>query len=219
MHILPIMGVLLIGGTWVVFAAAFPFSSKRRTKQKRLLSFVASALLLVGGIGFFGSALSAVGGLNWLPNSFEWPVTHATGVVSTRNGLHVVPHIPSGRVQVYDPDWTFISGWHVDALGGTFKIVAAEDNRIELVTARGNWHYVFSGTGKLLSKHKYTPVTYSSFPDTGTSCFVPTPPWLCVFYHPYVSLGVAAIGMGTLTVADRNRKKRKAPSQPDAGDG
>ena len=34
--------------------------------------------------------------MNWLPTSFEWPVGYTGGVVSTAEGLHVVPHTPSG---------------------------------------------------------------------------------------------------------------------------
>ena len=219
MHILAIMLVLLIGGTWVILAAAGPFSSRRATGPKRWLGRLASAFLVVGGIGFFGSALSAVGGLNWLPHSFEWPVGYATGVISTNNGLHLVPHTPSGRVQVYDSDWTFIRGWHVDAGGGTFKLVASEDNRIEVITARGDWHYVFSSEGQLLSKRTYSPAMYSSFPDEGASFFVPTAPWLWVFSHPFIAWGVAMIGMLMLGVTDKIGKKRTTSSRPDEGDG
>jgi hypothetical protein len=219
MHFLFVILVLLGGGTCVILAAAGLFSSKRQTGYKRWLVLVASALLVVGGIGFFGSALSAVGGLNWLPDSFEWPVGYASGIISTQNGLHVVPHTPSGRIQVYDSDWTFIRGWHVDAGGGTFKLAASADSRIDVFTARGEWHYVFSSEGELLSKRTYSPAAYSSFPDEGTSLVVPTPPWLLVFSHPLASWGVAAIGMGILLVADRTRKKRVTPNPSNPGAG
>src|SRR5262249_50277691 len=107
MHVLPILLVVLIGGTFIISAALIPFSSERGRGWRRWLTTTASCLLVVGAAGFFGSALSAAGGLNWLPSSFEWPVGYASGVVSTPEGLHVVPHTPSGRVQVYDANWSF----------------------------------------------------------------------------------------------------------------
>src|SRR5436853_384195 len=79
---------------------------------RRWLTITASCLMVVGAAGFFGTALSAAGGLNWLPSSFEWPVGYTGGVVSTSQGLHVVPHTPSGRVQEYDANWSFLTGWH-----------------------------------------------------------------------------------------------------------
>ena len=101
---------------------------------------------MVGAAGFFGSALSAVGGLNWLPHSFEWPVGYAGGVVSTSEGLHVVPHTPSGRIQVYNANWTFRTGWHVDAHAGAFKLLAPAEGRLDVITSRGRWHYALMWT-------------------------------------------------------------------------
>ena len=75
-------------------------------------------LLLIGVTGFLGAGFSSAGGLNWLPSSFEWPVGSVDGVVTTKDGLHVVPHTPSGRIQIYDSGWHFTRGWRVDAGGG-----------------------------------------------------------------------------------------------------
>jgi hypothetical protein len=209
MHSFFIMLILLIGSSWIILAAAGLFSARRETGWKRLLDSVASVVLVVGGIGFFGSSLSAVGGLNWISRSFEWPVGYASGIVSTENGLHVVPHTPSGRVQVYDSNWNFVRGWQVDAGGGTFKLVASKDNHIDVMTARGSWHYVYTIEGDLLSKGTYHPRAYSSFPDNGISFFVPTPPWLLVFSHPFIAWGVAAAGIGMLAVADKKKRREK----------
>ena len=99
---------------------------------------------------------------------------YASGVVSTKDHFFVVPHTPSGRVQVYDRNWKFVRGWHVDAGGGTFKLSASQADRVEAITARGQWHYVFDLSGKLLSKENYTPRSYSSFSNEGGSHLVPT---------------------------------------------
>src|SRR5215831_20079947 len=111
MHVFSILLVVLIGGTVIVFAVLIPYSRDRGTGWRRWLTALASCLVVVGAAGFFGSGLSAVGGLNWLPNSFEWPVGYSGGILTTAEGLHVVPHTPSGRIQVYDADWTFRTGW------------------------------------------------------------------------------------------------------------
>jgi YD repeat-containing protein len=181
MYVPSILLVALIGGTFVVSAALLPLSSDREKGWRRWLTTAASCILVVGAAGFFGSALSAAGGLNWLPNSFEWPVGYASGVISTPAGLHVVPHTPSGRIQVYEADWSCRTGWHVGAGGGTFKISVPAEGRIEAITARGQWHYVFDAAGRLISKNTYQPKSYGDFPEDGESLVVRTATWLWVF--------------------------------------
>src|SRR5579863_4024374 len=102
MRLLFIVLTLCILSAWVFFGIRSLWSTKNETGTRCWLIGTAATLVIIGAIGFFGAALSASGGLNWLPNSFEWPVGYASGVVSTRDDLFVVPHTPSGRVQVYD---------------------------------------------------------------------------------------------------------------------
>jgi hypothetical protein len=210
MHALFILLVVLIGGIFIVGAALIPFSSERGRGWRRWLILAASCFMVVGAAGFFGSALSAAGGLNWLPNSFEWPVGYAGGVISTADGLHVVPHTPSGRIQVYDADWSFLRGWHVDAGAGTFRLVDPGEGRIEVITARGQRQYVFDVDGRLISQSTYRPKSYASFPAEGESLVVPTPPWLWTFSHPGISWAVIAIGMGILVIIERTGKRKAA---------
>jgi hypothetical protein len=210
MHVLAILLVVLIGGTFIVSAALAPFSSERGRGWRRWLMSAASCFMVVGAAGFFGSALSAAGGLNWLPSSFEWPVGYTGGVLTTAEGLHVVPHTPSGRIQVYDADWSFRIGWHVDASGGTFKLLAPAAGRIDVITARGQWHYVFDPDGRLISKDTYQPRRYDSFPEEGESLVVPTAPWLWVFSHPGISWAVMVTGMVMLAIAQRSGRRKAA---------
>lgn len=205
-----ILLVVLIGGTFMVGAMLIPFSSEPGRGWLRWLTITASCFAVVGAAGFFGSALSAVGGLNWLPNSFEWPAGYTGGVVSTAEGLHVVPHTHSGRIQIYDNKWRFLTGWHVDAGAGVFKILAPADGRIDVITARGQWHYVFETDGRLVSKESYRPKSYGDFPKEGESVVVPTAPWLWGFSNPVFSWAIAATGMVLLGIMQKVGKRKTA---------
>ncbi len=203
MHLLWIILVLLIGGMFIICAASASFSSSKIPRWKRIATFAGSGLLVIGGCGFFGSALSAVGGLNWLPDSFEWPVGYAQGVVTTSDNYNIVPHTPSGRIQVYDPHWNFVTGWHVGAGGEVFKLDVAEDDNIHVITGRTDLHYVFEKDGTLISKDTCEPAAYDLFPDNGKSIVVATAPWLWPFSNPIISWAVGAIGAGLLFLGSK----------------
>jgi YD repeat-containing protein len=207
-NILFIAVIMLICGMLTLFAATLPFRKRYGSWGRQLAAGVAGFLILIGTVGFFGSALSALGGLNWLPRSFEWPTGYVSGVVSLPSGGHLVPHTPSGRVQVYDQDWRFLHGWHVDAGGGTFKLQLASNDRIEVITARGNWRYTYTLAGDLISRVNYLPATYSSFPDCGESQVTPTRSWLWVFTSPFISVAVSLMGGAVLSIAERRRKPK-----------
>ena len=216
MHLLSIILILLILSVWMFFGVSSLYSVKKETGAKRWLIGLAAILVIVVALGFFGAALSASGGLNCLPESFEWPVGYASGVVSTKDHFFVVPHTPSGRVQVYDRNWKFVRGWHVDAGGGTFKLSASQADRVEAITARGQWHYVFDLSGKLLSKENYTPRSYSSFSNEGGSHLVPAAPWLWVFSRPLCSCLSAIAGIRLFIAAEKLPRKKCAGTNADS---
>ena len=210
MHTLIIALMLLMVGAFIFSAVTFPFAKPYRSRRMRFVAAFANIMLGVGGAGFLGSALSALGGLNWLPPSFEWPVGYGSGIISMPDGTHVVPHRSSGRVQVYDPQWRFLRGWHVDAGGGTFKLLPAGGDRIEVITARGDWRYTYTLDGHLVTRQSYSPASYLSFPEQGERRVVPTRPWLWLFSSPIISFTVGALGMGVLGFLERKAKRRVA---------
>jgi hypothetical protein len=82
--------------------------------------------------------------------------------------------------------------------------------QIEVFTARGQWHYIFDDRGRLISKEKGTPESYSSFDGTGQAVVVPTTPWLWVFSHPAISWAVLFVGMVVMGVVGRKPAKKGA---------
>jgi len=190
--------VVLIGFVWFVLETLTAIPYGRGKNGAWWVAFASSSLLVVGLLGFLGSFVSATGGLNWLPRSFEWPMGHVSGVVSTLDGVHVVPHTSSGRIQIYDEQWNFRSGWHVG--GGLFKLFIRERGRFHVVTARGRWHYIFDYDGRQISKTSYEPNSYDGFPNEGRAVTVPTAPWLWSFSHPGYSWVLCAIGVGMLAL-------------------
>lgn len=160
-------------------------------------------LWMMGGIGFFGSALSAEGGLNWLPSSFEWPVGHTDNAARTNDGYYVVPHEPSGRIQIYDSNLKFLRWWHVENGGGILKISTTEDNLINVYAARRNCHYIFNLQGDIILKEEYDSDQYpfSSIPDSNLSLDIPTNIFLLPLSHPVISwfcivIGFVFLGLG-----------------------
>src|SRR5437773_3218687 len=102
MSIGSIIVIWFILAVWLLLAVKQFLLATKADRWERLILYLAPFCLAIGAIGFFGSALSATGGLNWLPASFEWPVGTADNVVATADHFFVVPHTPSGRIQIYD---------------------------------------------------------------------------------------------------------------------
>jgi hypothetical protein len=201
--------IVLIGGTCIV-SALWHLKRHLRRSRVRWSQVTASILIVIGSLGFFGSAASAVGGLNWLPSSFEWPMGRVDGVVAMDDGRYVVPHEPSGRVQVYSSSWKFLTGWHVSAGGGMFKVLPSEDNQIEVITVRGQQRYVYDLTGNQISKQSYEPLDYGSFGHPGIPMNVPTRPWLLFLSQPALAWAFFAIGALILLVTRESEPRAKA---------
>jgi hypothetical protein len=161
-------------------------------------------LLLVGVFGFFAAPLAAIGLLK-LSNSFQWPAGYVNGVARTPNGIYIVPLVPAGRIQLYDSQWRFIRGWHVDANAGDFIVKSRPNGTIEAFAARGLYQYYFSESGRLISSQTLSSdPEYYSLHREGMSIVVPTAFLLWVFSSPFLSWGIAAIGgVGLVLVKKR----------------
>jgi hypothetical protein len=196
--------ILLILAVWIIQAIKIVFSQKGFT-WKSGLNFLASACLIIGAVGFFGSALSATTTLG-PSQSFEWPIGNTDAALKCQDGTIVVPHEPSGRVQIYDQSLQFIRGWSVSASGGSFKLFPANDSTFFIYTARGNMKYHYDLNGNLLSSQKYSGSYPKDSPET-VSVSIPTPFYLQVFTHPFASWFVAVFGMLLLFITGEARKK------------
>jgi hypothetical protein len=196
-------GLILTGGlcgVFLVFAAMFPFTMRKRSRRARIIAPIASILFAIGAIGFFGSGFSACGGLNVLPQSFEWPAGYTDGIIAMPGGLHVVPLISSGRVQIYDANWHFIRGWAVDAAAGTFQLIPSGRAQFDVITARQNKLYTYRIDGTLIQSRTYARGDYGSFKTATESRVVPTRIWLWPFSSPIFGwlsfmLGMLAMGL------------------------
>lgn len=205
MHFFGIAIIGLLGSAVILGVLYNLLEILRKPRSNKFVTGLASALIIIGALGFFGAGLSCAGGLDWLPPSFEWPVGYASGVVAMPDGTHVVPHFPSGRIQVYDRNWHFQRGWRVDALGGEFKLLAASSDVVHVIPSRGNLRYVYRLSGELVSSRDFSRSDYESFPVDGKSCIVPTPFWLWTFSSPIYSWCAFALGGVLLGLATRTK--------------
>jgi hypothetical protein len=184
---------LIMLAVWIIQSVRIVLSQKGFT-MKTILNFIASACLIIGAVGFFGSALSSSGSLGAL-QSFEWPIGSTNAALRYPDGRIVVPHEPSGRVQVYDRSLHFIRGWSVNAGGGLFKLFPAQKNTFYIFTARGNKKFHYDLNGNMLSSQRYSDSEWSKNSSELVSVSIPTPFYLWVFTHPFASWFVGVFGM------------------------
>jgi hypothetical protein len=194
--------ILIMLLVWIIQPVRIVLSQKGFT-WKTILNVLASACMIIGAVGFFGSALSSSGDLGTL-QSFEWPIGNTNAALRYPDGSIVVPHEPSGRVQVYDQSLQFMRGWSVSAGGGSFKLFPEEKNTFYIFTARGNMKFHYDLNGNMLSSQSYS----DSYPKSSSklvSVSIPTPFYLWVFIHPFGSWLVAVFGLVLLFITGEER--------------
>ena len=175
---------------------------------KKLLQVVCLVISTSGLICFLVSIL--VGESHFLPDSFEWPVGYADNIISIQSGLHIVPHIPSGRIQIYSSDWKFIRGWSAHASGRDFKVMPFDEGKqqIAIVTARGDKKYYFDIDGKFLSRESVLPFSYNLFPKSGTSHWIGTSIWLLPLAQSYIAWCISMTGVVGWAGSIKEKKHR-----------
>ena len=192
---------------WVVQATRFAFN-KRDNQAELIPAFAASACLLIGAFGFFGSALSSYGGLNFLPHSFEWPNQGSDAALRLPDGEFVIPHTASGRIQVYDAELSFLRGWTIDAEGGVFALAPSQGSRFFVYTARGNYQFEYDVAGNLLSSRKYQG-PYPRNHDSHRIVELTISPLLWPFTDPIAAWLFAIVGMLLVIYLDKSKAQRK----------
>ncbi len=187
-----------------IAAAVKILISQKGFTWRSVLNYLASACLIIGAVGFCGSMLS-LANFPRLPHSFEWPIGSTDSALICRDGKIVVPHTPSGRVQIYDQSLKFIRGWHVDAGLGSFKLFPANEHGFYIYAGRNHMKYHYDLDGNLLLSQKYT----GGYPKGGSAATVsiPTPFYLQVFTHPVRAVLAAMFGMFLLFITGGKLKK------------
>lgn len=202
---------LIIGGIFVGFALYYAVRSLWRLRgSRKFFGLVGGILVAYGGVAWFGIAFSAFGGL---PATFEWPVGRADQLIPLSDGHRIAIHPASAHIQLYDRDWKFLYGWIVPAGGGDFKARLNSDNTLDVWTARGQAHLVFSVEGKELERSTYSE-DYMKLPVASGPGSVPTPIPLLVFANPFIAWAVCLVGLLMLRFSDPQRFGRKKMTQP-----
>lgn len=200
--------ILLVG--IVSHPIKIAFAQKGLT-WKSVVSVLGCVLIVVGVLGFIGTMLSSTAGLG-RSFSFEWPIGKTERAIKYSNGMIVVPHHRSGRIQIYDDDLQFIRGWHVTAHGGVFEIVSAKNNTFHVFTGRGSMKYHYDLSGKLLASPKYKGALPESNKEW-VALSIPTPFYLWFLTHPFAAMLLPVCGTILLFLTGALRhKKTKEPS-------
>ena len=190
---------------WIILALRIVLSQRKFT-WKSMLNFIASACLIIGALGIFGSDLSAYA-RGSISKSFEWPIGNVSNAIELSDGTIVVPLEPTGRIQVYGPSLEFQRSWHVDADGGTFKLVPADDSSFYVYAARNGMKYLYEINGTLLSSEEHSE-SYSDVISQTISVSIPTPFYLLIFTKPIYSWVVGLMGLLLLFITGEAFTKR-----------
>ena len=200
-----LFGLLMasFGAFWLFSVACGMVQEFRRTERFKWIVAIMSFLLFFGAGGFFATMLSGTGVLK-LPTSREWPAGYVKGVITAEDGTHIVPLIPSGRIQTYDAQWRFIRGWNID-IGHGFELQSSPNRVIEVFSESGIHLCSFTEEGYLIPLTTTLPEPFSE-----QSMVVPTSFWLWPFSSPFLSWGVMVIGFAGIAILRKIGRKGSA---------
>jgi hypothetical protein len=179
-------------------------------RARRAASIACLCLVLYGFGAFLAQGLAATRTFDAFGPGFEWPIG-LVGAVRDSHGRYVAAHKPTDRIQIYDADGRFVRGWSVDASAGAFKLRVTPDDRIEVVTARGQKRLSYSPDGELIQEGQYNPGEYAAFENAPTEWKTFGTPWvLWPFTHPVFGWSVGMVGGLGLGLLERARRRQPA---------
>jgi len=201
-------------------------------------AYVLSGVLMgLGALGFIGAAFLPATG-TWL-QQIELPPFFETTSILGPGGRTFTATIPTARIQRYDSNGRFETGWFVHSAGGMFAIGSTVDGRIAVAAARTKQAEFFNPDGSSAGRPQPCPwlgsvlsgvLQPSSCPVWGVT-FVdpiqtarPGARWqtlmLFPLWNPFVAWLLAVSGMlGTrITGASRVRSRPDSPRSSDESD-
>jgi hypothetical protein len=95
---------------------------------------VCGAFIGLGVLGFFGAALLPAAGI-WLQHVELPPFFETTSIVGSE-GKTFTATIPLARIQRYDSNGRFETGWFVNSAGGIFAIGLTRTGQVAVAAAR-----------------------------------------------------------------------------------
>ena len=125
-----------------------------------VVNILITALGIIGFGGFLAGGVCAFITISGEPRVSSWARFPLGGLetiaVDSHGNLYCGINFYS-RIQVYSSEGEFIRGWFLDAGGGVFRIKIDDEDRLHAGTARGDYYYIFSTEGELLSAREMSP--------------------------------------------------------------
>ena len=179
-----------------------------------LFKYIGVLFMIYGALAFTGWGMTI---LDQIPqfSPVNWPLGTVSGVVQDSTGRYVASNTAYSRVQVYDPNLNFITGWSVDDGGGDFHLVMNKNDQVEVLCVRNHRRFVYNLDGNLVTQSGFSWDDYPNLDaDTMTVSF-PTPIYLLPFTSPFLGGFTVILGMIIISLAGwpiRRRKKKEEES-------
>jgi len=199
---LPFVLVLIgtVGLTMVWYLVVRP----RGGRVRRVVRGLVASLATYGVVATLSQVLVVPWGKSLVAPDVEWPVGYARGAVRDSQGRYVVPHRPTGRVQVYDADLKFRRGWFIEDDAGEWKVRVADGDRVEVFTSRDRRRLLYDPDGTLLEQETFQPWDYNDIATGPQLAVDPGTPWvLRPFAHPLYGIGMLFLGAIARLAFDR----------------
>ena len=143
-----------------------------KEKTKYVIRIVATLFLVIGCVGFFAGAITAVFGSGFRNlESFELPLGDLRGIAVDSEGNIYCGLQFYSRIQVYNSEGKFIYGKFVNSAGGAFRIRINQNDQLEVATARNDKLYIFAIDGTLVNELSDVGHYFHNFGKTGETRF------------------------------------------------